>query len=119
MGLFGKSKKEIEQERLELEDAKMFEEIYGISKSQFESLTSTLNCKLATDNLDTIIRLKAPLFNDTINDIYRASLHNQDQLEKLEKKYDLLLEAINKQNELLSAVLNCKSINHPSNTRNM
>ena len=46
MGLFGKSKKEIEQERLELEDAKTFEENYGISKLHFESLTDTLISKL-------------------------------------------------------------------------
>ena len=119
MGLFGKSKKEIEQERLELEDAKLFEENYGISKLHFESLTDTLKSKLATDNLDAIIRLKAPCFYDTINDIFRASMHNQEQVDKLEKKYDLLLEAVNKQNELLSALLNLKSANQPSYTRNM
>ena len=119
MGLFGKSKKEIEQEKLELEDDKLFEENYGISKLHFESLTDTLISKLSTDNLDAIIRLKAPHLNDTINDIFRASMHNQEQLDKLEKKYDLLLEAINKQNELLSAVLNCKSANQAPYTRNM
>jgi hypothetical protein len=85
MGLFGKSKKEIEQERLELEDAKTFEENYGISKLHFESLTDTLISKLSTDNLDAIIRLKAPQLNDTINDIFRVSMHNQEQLDKLEK----------------------------------
>jgi len=119
MGLFGKSKKEIEQEELELEDDKLFEENYGISKLHFESLTDTLISKLSTDNLDAIIRLKAPYFHDTINDIFRASMHNQEKLDKLEKKYDLLLDAINKQNELLSAVLNCKSQNQPSYTKNM
>ena len=119
MGLFGKSKKEIEQERLELEDAKTFEENYGISKLHFERLTETLKYKFSTDNLDAIIRLKAPQLNDTINDIFRVSMHNQEQLDKLEKKYDLLLEAINKQNELLSAVLNCKSTNQAPYTRNM
>ena len=119
MGLFGKSKKEIEQEKLEFEDAKIFEDNYGITKLHFEGLTKGLRCAYSTDNIDAIIRLKAPHFYDTINDIYRASMHNQEQLDRLEKKYYLLLEAINKQNELLSAVLNSNSANQPSYTRKM
>ena len=109
MGLFGKSKKELEQ--IEIEDDKLFEEKHGISKLHFEGLTKGLKCAYSTDNVDAIIRLKAPLFYDTVKDIYLAEMYNKKQLDNLEKKYDLLLEAVNKQNELLSMILNHKSAN--------
>lgn len=101
MGLFGKSKKEIE---LEEQDA-WYQNNYDISKVEAESIERALRNRFSTDNLDLLLKFKAPIFNDIVKDIYTTMYDNKEKLNRIEKKYDALLEAINEQNKLLSMLV--------------
>ncbi len=94
MGLFGKSKKEIEREEKE----KQFQEKYGISKQDAYSNHLRMCDSLGTSNLDIIMKLRSPQFYEKFEDMHT-------EIVNLNNKYDRLLNAINKQNELLSQLL--------------
>ena len=110
MGLFGKSKKEIERENEDI----WYQENYGISKTDSDFIARSLRCCFSTDNLDLLLRLRAPVFNDTIREIYKELLENKQALKDVESKYDTLLEAVNKQNKLLSVLVERISDNQTS-----
>jgi len=114
MGLFGKSKKEIEQELKESE----FEERYGISTNKAKLVKDELIRNYSTDNVDAILKLKAPSLYNTLTDIFKTTMYNKEKIGTIEKKYDMLLDAVNKQNELLSILLhNQITPNHIHNSR--
>ena len=94
MGLFGKSKKEIERE----EEEKRFQEKYGISKQDAYSNHLRMCDSLGTSDLDIIIKLRSPQFYEKFEDMHT-------EIVNLNNKYDRLLNAINKQNKLLSQLL--------------
>lgn len=101
MGLFGKSKKEIE---LEEQDA-WYKENYGISKIDADFIARALRSNFSTDNIDLLLKFKAPILNDVIKDIYTTIFDNKEKLNRIEAKYDALLDAVNKQNKLLSLLV--------------
>ena len=101
MGLFGKSKKEIERE----EDDRKFEDYYGISRKEALINATSMGETLGTLNLDAIIKLRAPGFLSAIKDIYYDNRANKEAIESLNVKYDKILDALNLQNELLSKLL--------------
>jgi len=114
MGLFGKSKKEIEQALKERE----FEERYGISTNKAKLVKDELIRNYSTDNVDAILKLKAPSLYNTLADIFKTTMYNKEKIDTIEKKYDTLLDAVNKQNELLSILLhNQITPNHIHNSR--
>ena len=114
MGLLGKSKKEIEQELKERE----FEERYGISTNKAKLVKDELIRNYSTDNVDAILKLKAPSLYNTLADIFKTTMYNKEKIDTIEKKYDTLLDAVNKQNELLSILLhNQITPNHIHNSR--
>lgn len=101
MGLFGKSKKEIELE----EDNRKFEEYYGFSREEALINATSMGETLGTLNLDAIIKLRAPGFYSAVKDIYLNNRINKESIEKLNEKYEQILKALNKQNELLSKLI--------------
>lgn len=101
MGLFGKSKKEIELE----EDNRKFEEYYGFSREEALINATSMGETLGTLNLDAIIKLRAPGFYGAVKDIYLNNRINKESIEKLNEKYEQILKALNKQNELLSKLI--------------
>ena len=100
MGLFGKSKKEIEREEAE----KNFEEYYGISREEASINGSCMGRSLGTLNLDAIIKLRAAGFYSVIMETYIDNCSNKKEIEKLNQKYDKMIELLNKQNELLMKI---------------
>ena len=112
MGLFGKSKKEIEREEIE----KDFQGKYGISREEASRNGSCMGRSLGTLDLDAIIKLRSPGFHATIKDIYWDTQSNKKEITMLNEKYDQIINAINKQNELLSLLLS-KADNKNSSLR--
>lgn len=100
MGLFGKSKKEIEREEAE----KKFEEYYGISREEASINGSCMGRSLGTLNLDAIIKLRAAGFYSVIMETYIDNCSNKKEIEKLNQKYDKMIELLNNQNELLMKI---------------
>ena len=100
MGLFGKSAKEIEREEAE----KKFEEYYGISREEASINGSCMGRSLGTLNLDAIIKLRAAGFYSVIMETYIDNCSNKKEIEKLNQKYDKMIELLNNQNELLMKI---------------
>ncbi len=98
MGLFGKSKKEIERE----EDDRKFEDYYGISRKEALINATSMGETLGTLNLDAIIKLRSPGFYAVTMETYIDNKSNKEEIAKLNKKYDKVIELLTKQNELLS-----------------
>ena len=101
MGLFGKSKKEIE---LEEQDA-WYQGNFGISKEETDLIKRSLRCRFSTDNIDLLLKLSAPNLSKIAEEIYNEINDNNQRLKRIESKYDKLLDAVNKQNALLSQLV--------------
>jgi hypothetical protein len=100
MGLFGKSKKELEREEAE----RKFEEYYGISREEASINGSCMGQSLGTLNLDAVIKLRAAGFYSVIMETYIDNCSNKKEIEKLNQKYDKMIELLTKQNELLGVL---------------
>lgn len=98
MGLFGKSKKEIEREEAE----QKFVDYYGISREEASINGSCMGRSLGTLNLDAIIKLRAKDFYSVVMETYIDNCSNKKELEKLNQKYDKMIDLLTKQNELLA-----------------
>lgn len=107
MGLFGKSKKEME---IEAQEA-WYQKNYGISRTEANFIKRDLKNCFSTDNLDLLIKLKAPIFTNIVKNISSAICDNNKKLNRIEEKYNALLDAVNKQNELLSMLVERKNSN--------
>ena len=112
MGLFGKSKKEIERE----ESERKFVEYYGISREEASINGSCMGRSLGTLNLDAIIKLRAKDFYAVVMETYIDNCSNKKEIEKLNQKYDKMIDLLTKQNELLTILAeNSKTPYHSAN----
>ncbi len=111
MGIFGKSKKEIEHEQAEQE----FVDYYGISKEEASINGSCMGRSLGTLNLDAIIKLRASGFYSVIMETYLDNCSNKKEIEKLNQKYDKIIELLTKQNELLTTLAASSKLNNSPN----
>ena len=59
---------------------------------------------LGTLNLDAIIKLRAAGFYSVIMETYIDNCSNKKEIEKLNQKYDKMIELLNNQNELLMKI---------------
>jgi len=101
MGLFGKSKKELELEK----EAQAYQNSYGIGKEEIDLIKRSLRCRFSTDNIDLLLKLSAPNLSKIAGEIYNEINDNNQRLKRIESKYDELLDAVNKQNALLSQLV--------------
>ena len=101
MGLFGKSKKELELEK----EAQAYQNSYGIGKEEIDLIKRSLRCRFSTDNIDLLLKLSAPNLSKIAGEIYNEINDNNQRLKRIESKYDKLLDAVNKQNALLSQLV--------------
>ena len=113
MGLFGKSKKEIERE----ESERKFVEYYGISREEASINGSCMGRSLGTLNLDAIIKLRAKDFYAVVMETYIDNCSNKKEIEKLNQKYDKMINLLTKQNELLTIL--AENSKTPYNSANM
>ena len=112
MGLFGKSKKEIERE----ESERKFVEYYGISREEASINGSCMGRSLGALNLDAIIKLRAKDFYAVVMETYIDNCSNKKEIEKLNQKYDKMIDLLTKQNELLTILAeNSKTTYHSAN----
>lgn len=97
MGLFGKSKKELEREEAE----RKFEEYYGISREEASINGSCMGQSIGTLNLDAVIKLRASGFHAVFMEMFYNIESNKNEIAKLNQKYDKIIKLLSKQNELL------------------
>jgi|GEM_PF-4144447 len=102
MGLFGKSKKEIERE----ESERKFVEYYGISREEASINGSCMGRNLGTLNLDAVIKLRASGFHAVFMEMFDNIESSKKEISNLNQKYDKIIELLTKQNELLSYLAN-------------
>ena len=100
MGLFGKSKKEKEREARE----QYYQENFGMSLRDVSFASQQLGLNLGSRNIDALIKIFAPGYFDTIAETYRHTMTNTDEIHKLNQKYDMIIELLQKQNELLATL---------------
>jgi len=98
MGLFGKSKKELEREEAD----RKFEDYYGFSKREALINATSMGDSLGTLNLDAVIKLRSPAFYAIIMETFIDNKSNKEEITKLNQKYDKIIELLTKQNQLLS-----------------
>ena len=114
MGLFGKSKKELERE----EKDRKFEEYYGFSRGEALINATSMGESLGTLNLDAIIKLRSPGFYSVLMETYTDTKSNKDEIANLNKKYDKVIELLTKQNQLLGMLAaNSRSSSTPANSQ--
>ena len=113
MGLFGKSKKEIERE----EEDRKFEEYYGFSRREALINATSMGESLGTLNLDAIIKLRSPGFYSVLMETYTDTKSNKNEIANLNQKYDKIIELLTKQNQLLGVLaVNSRSASTPVNS---
>ena len=97
MGLFGKSKKELEREEAD----RKFKDYYGFSKREALINATSMGDSLGTLNLDAVIKLRSPGFYSVLMETFNDTKANKNELATLNKKYDKIIELLTKQNQLL------------------
>ena len=113
MGLFGKSKKEIERE----ESERKFVEYYGISREEASINGSCMGRNLGTLNLDAVIKLRASGFHAVFMEMFDNVESSKKEISNLNQKYDKIIELLTKQNELLSYLANSNRISEQNYSR--
>ena len=112
MGIFSKSKKEIEREEAE----RKFVDYYGISSEEASINGSCMGRSIGTLNLDAVIKLRASGFHAVFMEMFDNIESNKKEILNLNQKYDKIIELLTKQNELLSYLANASRISEQNNS---